>query len=345
LPAVLLLRKKNGHISNVIPKFTSIYSASNASPKIHCENVIAALEEEGAVKVKDDRSYVVQQGRLDYRDSSDSVWRIATETSDQWLLTVQANTHCTFGDIGKVRVGVKTTADKVFIRSDWHTLESAEQPELLKPLITHHIARRYKSLSPNKQILYTHQVRDGKRVVIDLQKFPRAERYLNKHSEVLKAREYVTQAGRKWFEIWVPQDPSSWAKPKLVFRDIAETPTFWIDLEGAVVNGDCYWITCEDTSNIDLLWLALAVGNSSFIEAFYDHCFNNKLYAGRRRFMTQYVEKFPLPDPGSPIGQKIIHNTKRLFDCIPSVEAEELEKELNQLVWLSFGLTLEESSR
>ena len=77
--------------------------------------------------------------------------------------------------------------------------------------------------------------------------------------------------------------------PKLVFRDISEQPTFWLDFEGSVVNGDCYWLTPESQGSDDRLWLAAAVANSTFIESFYDHRFNNKLYAGRRRFITQYV--------------------------------------------------------
>ena len=38
--------------------------------------------------------------------------------------------------------------------------------------------------------------------------------------------------------IWVPQNPEAWAGPKLIFPDIAEKPTFCMDLGGAVVNGD-----------------------------------------------------------------------------------------------------------
>ena len=68
-----------------------------------------------------------------------------------------------------------------------------------------------------------------------------------------------------------------------------------MDLDGTIVNGDCYWLAATDDKTTVLLWLALAVGNSSFIEAFYDRRFNNKLYAGRRRFITQYVEHFPIP--------------------------------------------------
>jgi len=221
---------------------------------------------------------------------------------------------------------------------------SNELPEILKPLITHHSACRFKSVVPKKprQILYPHEVFEGHRRTINLSNFPRAKAYLEAHRKALEGRSYVIEAGREWYEIWVPQDPAAWDKPKLVFRDISEEPTFWIDQEGAVVNGDCYWMVCKNDSQTNLLWLALAVGNSKFIETFYDYRFNNKLYAGRRRFMTQYVEKFPLPDPTSPVALALIKKAKQIYECTPSVEADKLEKEIDQLVCQAFGLVVEE---
>ena len=41
--------------------------------------------------------------------------------------------------------------------------------------------------------------------------------------------------------------------------------------------------------------LILAVANSSFAVEFYDAVCGNRLYSGRRRFITQYVKRFPLP--------------------------------------------------
>src|SRR5690606_16539090 len=141
----------------------------------------------------------------------------------------------------------------------------------------------------------------------DLSKYQRTKKYLLDHYDILAGRSYVTAGGRNWYEIWVPQDPAAWASPKIVFRDISSEPVFWLDLTGAVVNGDCYWMKIDrESMSEDLLCLALAVGNSSFIEEFYDHSFNNKLYSGRRRFMSQYVEKFPIPDPESAVSQQIV---------------------------------------
>jgi adenine-specific DNA-methyltransferase len=142
----------------------------------------------------------------------------------------------------------------------------------------------------------------------------------------------------------VPQDPAAWDAPKLVFRDISERPTFWMDLEGSVVNGDCYWITADKENKEDLLWLAAAVANSKFIEAFYDHRFNNKLYAGRRRFMKQYVEEFPLPDPQTGFSREIVRMTKEIYASVDERPTVDIESKLNAMIWQTFGLGVKEST-
>ena len=345
LPAVILAEGRNEHRLGP-PEFTSIYE-TDQTPLEHAITPIHALSCNGVVQTKDGRRFQVQHGQLNTSGASDGVWRVATEAADKWLETVNEHTWCTFRDIGKIRVGVKTCADKIFIRSDWHDLPENERPELLKTIITHHIARHFKALSLErpKQILYPHKAVGGRRLVVDLSRYPHSRAYLERNRDILEGRKYVTEAGRKWYEIWVPQDPSAWDHTKLVFRDIAEVPTFWIDKNGAVVNGDCYWIVCKNTSQTDLLWLAAAVGNSSFIKHFYDYRFQNRLYARRRRFITQYVEKFPLPNPQSSIGKSIITKAKQIYDCIPSQKAEALQDELNRIVWEAFGLLVEELPR
>jgi hypothetical protein len=91
--------------------------------------------------------------------------------------------------------------------------------------------------------------------------------------------------------------------------------------------------------------LAAAVGNSTFIERFYDHCFHNKLYAGRRRFITQYVEKFPLPDPNTQHVKSIIEKAKHVYEHSTSSEADRLKNDLNSMVWEAFGLVDEKVGR
>ncbi len=337
LPAVILAEGRNGH-DREPTSFSSIYETDDPAT-IEAADPIAALAMTGTVSLSDGRRFRVQHGTLD-RAGKDAIWRIATDSSDVWLATVKAHSWGTFRNIGKIRVGVKTCADKIFIRSDWDSLPADEQPELLRPLTTHHSARRFQATPPKKAlaILYPHEVVQGQRRAVDIASYPRARNYLESHRSALEGRSYVIEGGRLWYEIWVPQDPAAWAAPKLVFRDISEQPTFWIDMDGSIVNGDCYWITATHANQEHLLWLAAAVANSTFAEAFYDHRFNNKLYAGRRRFITQYVEQFPLPDPSTELAHNIIVNAKAIYEAIGTATAVEMEKRLDQMIWQAFGL-------
>lgn len=342
LPAVLLLsRKAPEHSRQDRALFSSIYSIEPCEPDAVCSDPVQAVEERGNIRLVSGEHFHVQHGHLNTGTADGNVWRIETEVGSAWLDRVAANTWCSFRDIGDIRVGVKTTADKVFIHEDWHAILGDRKPELLRPLVTHHVARRFRPLEPanQRQILYTHTTENGHRLPVDLTRYPLSAEYLERHRATLEARKYVTEAGRHWYEIWVPQDPAMWERPKMVFRDISERPTFWMDLGGSIVNGDCYWLCSSPSasSDPDLLWLALAVANSSFIEAFYDRKFNNKLYAGRRRFMTQYVEQFPVPDPARPEAKQMVALAKCIYELTPSNEALEPKEELDALVWRVFG--------
>lgn len=343
LPAVVLFKTRGEN--PCVPKFTSIYSNKDGKSVSRAESPLRAIELEGLVGLPDGVQFMVRQGLLNHGSDTADVWRIGSSGSDSWLATVKSHTALTFGEVGKIKVGVKTTADKVFIRSDWNEMPAGEIPELLRPLTTHHFANRWRTHRPARapQILYPHAVSNGKRGAVKLSDYPRAAKYLRKHRDQLEGRVYVIEAGREWYEIWVPHDPEVWKQPKLVFRDISERPTFWMDLDGSVVNGDCYWLTSASAEE-DKLWLALAVANSTFIETFYDVRFNNKLYSSRRRFMTQYVEQFPLPNPKSPLAKRIIELAKRIYRT-DSPQIAELEEETDASVWKAFGLRLEEVPR
>ncbi len=342
LPAVLLAEGRNGH-GGAPPAFTSIYETDDPAPQ-EATDAIEALAMTGNVTLPDGRRFRVQHGTLDASGSAEDVWRVATPEGDTWLATVTRHTWRTFGQIGKIRVGVKTCADKVFIRSDWNSLPSDQQPEVLRPVTTHHTGSQFRATPDRKRrlILYPHESVGGERRAVDLQKLPRTRAYLEAHRTSLESRSYVLEAGRKWYEIWVAQDPAAWDLPKLVFRDISEQPTFWIDLEGTIVNGDCYWLAVEGAEATEWLWLAAAVANSTFVEAFYDHRFNNKLYAGRRRFITQYVEQFPLPDPTTTLAREIVAATKAIYSAPVSVSTASMKADLDRTVWQAFGLGIEE---
>jgi adenine-specific DNA-methyltransferase len=344
LPAIVIGTKRTG-VKKLQCGFTKIYELHDTSDAKAAEfsNPLAAItaRAEGVIKTNE-RTYVLERGTLSPPADHSEPWRISSPASDLWLASIHSRASKTFADFVEVRVGVKTTADNVFIRDDWETFPDAERPEeeLLRPLLSNSVAAQWVPSQSERQpfILYTHTIKNGKRSVINLEAFPRAKRYLEKYREQLTNRRYVIEAGRKWYEIWVPQNPADWKKPKVVFSDISNTPRFFLDRSGSVVDGNCYWFTSD---NEDHLYLLLAIANSTFVLRYYDLVCGNKLYAGRRRFITQYVERFPVPNPDSEIARRIICTAKRLCGGEPLTDVEACVATLSRDVWQSFGLSEE----
>ena len=81
----------------------------------------------------------------------------------------------------------------------------------------------------------------------------------------------------------------------------------------------------------ELVYLALAVANSSFIEKYYDVRFNTKLYSGKRRYMAQFVEQFPLPSTNSVQSAKAIALVKSIIDNNRHATKNDMSR-LNDLV-------------
>lgn len=310
LPCVLVFSKGKTTKQNDV-LFTSVYQTLKNKPNGTINDIFEAINKSGCYKTPDNKIFIYQQGVLQSLDKG-CLWNIQSDESKKWLSKVESNIWQRFYNIGKIRVGIKTTADSVFIGNNW--IGDKANIELLKPLITH---RNAGQILPNNsdlwQVLYTHTSVDGKRSAYNIEDYPYAKKYLLEHYGKLSSRKYIIKAKRKWYEIWVPQNPESWKKRKIVFRDISDHPQFWLDTSGAVVNGDCYWIEIYDHVIEDIVYLALAIANSRFIEKYYDIRFNTKLYSGKRRYMSQYVEQFPIPLYTTELAQEAISLVKKII--------------------------------
>ncbi|WP_433193628.1 Eco57I restriction-modification methylase domain-containing protein [Nocardia sp. CA-107356] len=268
-------------------------------------------------------------------------WRMSRPGVDGWLGEVEAGTWRTFGDVGRIRVGIKTTADRVFISDRWGEVEPRPEGELLFDLITHHDVEPWRiSRERATRVLYPYDPSEPARTPVDLREFPGAAAYLEKNRETLAGRKYLTDSGREWFEIWVPQRPHMWRVPKVVFPDISERPRFALDRSGAVVNGDCYWISLADLG-VDgaaerLAYLLMGVANSALGLRFYDAVCGNRLYSGRRRWITQYVSRLPLPDPTTMRAGGVVELVRDFVDGGRVPDANSLRL-LDEWVAFAFG--------
>ncbi|MGQ4599573.1 Eco57I restriction-modification methylase domain-containing protein [Nocardia sp. R6R-6] len=264
----------------------------------------------------------------------EAAWRMSHDVVDSWLTRIGMATWRSFGDVARIRVGIKTTADRVFISDRWAEANPCPEAELLLALITHHDLEPWRATrGRDVRVLYPYDVARPRRTPIDLAEFPSAAAYLLANKQTLAGRRYVTESGREWFEIWVPQRPHLWREPKLVFPDISERPRFALDRSGAVVNGDCYWISLPDLARAsadatELAYLLMGVANSALGLRYYDAVCGNRLYSGRRRWITQYVSRLPVPDPAGARSAGVIDLVAefvegRVFDSAAQAELDE----------------------
>ncbi|WP_041639364.1 Eco57I restriction-modification methylase domain-containing protein [Anoxybacillus flavithermus] len=351
LPAIFFGEKKskeNQKENSNVPKFFKIYEQNDieASTNVNSEfnSLIELLEvnKSGLYSVRD-KTYSISLGKLISPENYKEPWILATEDEYEWFMKVNQNAYGFIEDFAHVKVGIKTTADSVFIRSDWEELPEQQIPEdkLLRPIISADQANKWSVslIESNKKVLYTHEIRDDQIKAINLEEFPRAKNYLESHKERLAGRTYVLKANRNWYEIWVPHDPSLWDKPKIIFPDISSEPKFFYEDKGSIVDGNCYWIIPKKKNDNDILFLIMGICNSKFMSKYHDIAFQNKLYAGRRRYLTQYVNKYPIPNPESIYSKEIISLVKELVNNKKEAqEINEIENRIEELILRAFDI-------
>ena len=354
LPAILIARKlpstsrssTNQRPSN---RFIRIYE-NRISNRDDREKLVHVNSVYDILRQNSDGEYLVSKtrfkfslGTFSFSKLSSEPWQMVTATEKKWIDKIESAAKYRIGDVVKVRVGIKTTADQVFIRSDWNDMPEGRRPEacLLRLIFSHDDAGRWRTSTRNeslKKILYTHEIRNAKREAIDIEQYPCAAAYLRQYRERLEKRKYIIKANRKWYEIWVPQDPLALGRPKLIFPDISPSPMFFYDSEGLMVDGNCYWIVSAE-ENTDMLFLIQGIANSNLMTRYHELVFNNKLYAGRRRYLTQYVEKYPMPDRRSAHSRRIVDLVKKLVSAdVGDNMIEKYETDLEVAVAEAFGV-------
>jgi adenine-specific DNA-methyltransferase len=343
LPAIFIGKKKKQKSASSA-NFIKIYEELNGykGDLISEESVYGILKNNlsGYFVSANGKRYKKSSGALKYKVGSTSCWEMLSNNESEWIAKIDKATKNRVEDFFKVKVGIKSTADKVFISDKWEELNGTKpEDELLKELISQENIEPWNATDNFQlKVLYPHISVNGEKQTVDIEKYPKAKKFFIQHEEKLKGRKYLIDAGRQWFELWVPHRPDQWKYPKLVFPDISLKPRFYFDNGGKIVNGNCYWIVATKESDVEKLFLIQGIANSKLMTKYHDLVFNNKLYSGRRRYFTQYVEKYPLPDFNSDVVKKIIAIVKELNHSNDKTAISDLENQLEIAVAKSFGV-------
>jgi len=334
LPAIFIGRKKR-NFNNVNTKFTKLYQVFENKPcdvvKLNSVYDLLNSEEEGFFQINNE-IFEVTKGIIRFNNSKENNWVLLNKSEADFIDHIHSVSKNKIKDFFKVRVGIKTTADKVFIKEDWSKENYVPEKELLHELISQENIKAWSIDNElDLKILYPHFDDKKKRGTIELDKFPNTNKYLHYYYDILSARDYLIKSNRQWYEIWVPQNPYLWKFPKIVFPDISIEPRFSFDDKGRLVNGNCYWIVGEKKTDLNLLLFIQGICNSVLMQKYHSLMFNNKLYSGRKRYFSQYIENYPLPNYQSDDALSIIEIVKKLNS--KRNDKTKLLDELNNLIY------------
>jgi len=218
--------------------------------------------------------------------------------------------------------GVWTGKKDVFVDGVTHqmVMKGNIEAQIVSPVVDGEDVDRYslEQLVP-KYIVYPYKLIENSLTLVDIEKFPKAKRYLQPHKSELEKRlswgETIVSAGKKWYEIWNPSPDLQ--KPKILTQDIADRNRFALDKNGGVLAmNTCYAIILSNQVRISASFI-LALLNSALLTALFSRI-SPKLQGGFYRYKKQYLEQLPIRRVHFTTSEKerseLVAKSKRLYE-------------------------------
>jgi len=353
LPLIFIATRSKERFNRIA--YSSIMESHRKTDTVQqTTNLLNLLKESGIPSETDasvnGRVFKVQRFFATLPSKRVNVWTFHNERENALLSKLKEQSACTIGDLcEKISVGLKTTADSVFIKpmTENFVKQHGIEKKLVFPLIESHNVNRW-TCSWNSQtdlyVLYPHIEQNGKVIPVDLDKYPRAKNYLEEHRPQLEKRSYIKDSQRQWYEIWVHQSPRDFRQRKIITPDIASHNRFALDNNGFFVNGTCYYLILKDKSDIRY-YSILGLLNSKVIEYFHKTTIGNSLYAKRFRYWTSYISVYPVAKrlfDSTRLVTQLVMNVSRLLNNPNVKECIDIENENDNLCYQLFDFTKSE---
>ncbi len=185
----------------------------------------------------------------------------------------------------KIGIGVATGLDRVFIRKDFNTLI---EDELLLPLV---LSRDLKNNQLKWSGNYIFNPFDSTGELIRLNRYPKAEKYLEEHREYLGKRHVAKKNPALWYRTIDRIYPELTKQHKILLPDISGNNYLFIDKGDFYPHHNLYYITCNDIEKLELL---AAILMSDFVKKQLLK-FGTKMNGGYPRWQAQNLKKLRIP--------------------------------------------------
>ncbi|MCQ2928227.1 class I SAM-dependent DNA methyltransferase [Helicobacter pylori] len=266
----------------------------------------------------------------------------------------------------QINYGIKTGANEAFIiptekrdeilkncddvQKDERGMSERERTkELIKPILRGKDIKRYRYEWADLWVINTHNgytsAFKSKIPPIDIEKYPTLKAHLDSHYDAIVTR---SDQGDTPYHLRNCAYLEDFEKEKIVYGEIVQEPRFYLD------NGECslgYFYT-EATSFIltgEHLRYLLGMLHSKLITfAFKTFYAGGGLGESGYRYKKAFIERLPIPqitEKNQELARKITDCTERILQAKekdPKANTQELEKEIDALVYQLYNLTHEE---
>lgn len=301
---------------------------------------------------EDKQVFEVSRSKVKIPDNG-KTWNFSTSDENTIKIKMDELKLCSLADIFDVCVGIKTTADKVFVKPMTKNFiaEHAFEDITIYPLIQSFNVNKWNiswgNNSKDRYILYPHREMDGNMVAIPLEEIPKTAEYLKECSEILKKRSYLAESkSRMWYECWVPQKLSKFQQTKIVTRDIVSNNSFALDESGRLCQGNTFFLTRKDSvltseylelNTHQYYCFVLGILNSKAME-YYQKMISGCLYSQKYRYTTSNLNRWPVPR----IKKEDAIVIASYVDDLLAGTSGELENAIDKIVYDAFDLSEEE---
>ncbi|GAA9716144.1 class I SAM-dependent DNA methyltransferase [Helicobacter pylori] len=259
----------------------------------------------------------------------------------------------------QINYGIKTGANEAFIiptekrdaiLNACKTQEERERTEaLIKPILRGKDIKRYSYEWADLWLINTHNgytsALKSKIPPVDIEKYPALKSHLDSHFDTIATR---SDQGDTPYHLRNCAYLEDFEKEKIVYGEIVQEPRFYLD------NGECElgYFYAEATSFIltgEHLHYLLGMLHSKLITfAFKTFYAGGGLGESGYRYKKAFIERLPIPqitEKNQELADKITDCAERILkskEKDPKANTQELEKEIDTLVYQLYNLTDEE---
>lgn len=227
--------------------------------------------------------------RFDHWYSDGEAW-LTTDCTVRSQMDYVASSFPTIEESGagtRIGIGVASGADDIYVAPQ---LTDEVESSCLLPLVASEDIRNGR-IEWNKRYMFNPYDNQDDRQMLDLERFPRARAYLNRHAEKLKSRYCAKKHPDAWYRTLDRIKYSTLRAPKLLLPDIQRGGNVALDERGEYYpHHNVYWIT---SASWDMRALCVIM-RSSFVTN-QMRCVSMQMRGGSIRYQSQNLRNIHIP--------------------------------------------------